>query len=143
MTAEHDRYCRVSANFRKVFDDFHNELRQKVAGGIPINYQHFQKRLMYGLIYDCKYEVKAAIESRNPGSVKGHGIITFIREYDGSVLKAIKEGFEALLENRRALIQLIYPKSTRFGCWGTLNGRGENGKRRAQVTCVYDKKRTE
>ncbi|EYC02231.1 hypothetical protein Y032_0101g3381 [Ancylostoma ceylanicum] len=69
--------CRMAANFRAAFDDFHNDLRQNVSRGVQYNSKSFQKRLMYGLIYDCYLEKIAANETTNPGSAGSYGVVNF------------------------------------------------------------------
>ncbi|RCN45159.1 hypothetical protein ANCCAN_08846 [Ancylostoma caninum] len=135
---ENTNACSIAANFRAAFDDFHNGLRQNVSRGVPYNSIRFQKRLMYGLIYDCELEKKAAEETMNPGSAINYGVVNFTMQYTKSVLKAVKEGLVGLLNNTKALNQVIYPKATRFGCWGIL--KKENKTRQVLSTCVYDKK---
>ncbi|KAL6732104.1 hypothetical protein Aduo_002901 [Ancylostoma duodenale] len=140
IVIERPRACKQPVNLRPIFDDFHNTLRQKVAGGIPLsNTQHVQQRLMYGLIYDCLMEKDADQEVRNPGSVKHLPVVRFTKEYAGRLPTAVKEGFEELLGDRKALIQIIYPKATRFACARTVK-RGTGGRNRIDVACVYDKR---
>ncbi|RCN45156.1 hypothetical protein ANCCAN_08843 [Ancylostoma caninum] len=136
------RACKQPVNLRPIFDNFHNTLRHKVARGIPLNHsQHFQPRLMYGLIYDCLLEKEADKVVRNKGGVDNNlGVIKFSKDYDGRLPKAVKEGFDELIQkDRKALYQVIYPKATRFACARTV-GRGSGGKNRIGVACVYDQK---
>ncbi|EYC02248.1 hypothetical protein Y032_0101g3390 [Ancylostoma ceylanicum] len=135
------RACRQPVNLRPIFDNFHNTLRQKVAGGIPLsNTQHVQQRLMYGLIYDCLLEKEANKVVRNKGGVGNLGVIKFTKDYDGRLPKAVEDGFNELIQkDRLALYQIIYPRATRFACARTV-GRGSGGRNRIGVACVYDKK---
>ncbi|EYC02233.1 hypothetical protein Y032_0101g3382 [Ancylostoma ceylanicum] len=132
--------CKQPVNLRTVFDDFHNNFRQKVAAGMAFGDSYpFQQRLMYGLIYDCALEKKANKEVRNPGSVKDLAVVSFTRDYDFGLPKAVKEGFEEAIQDTRVLKQIIYPKATRFACARNVT-RGNGGKNRVGVACVYDKK---
>ncbi|RCN45155.1 hypothetical protein ANCCAN_08842 [Ancylostoma caninum] len=143
IVIERQRACKQPVNLRPIFDNFHNTLRQKVAGGIPINYQYFQKRLMYGLIYDCLMEKDADKAVRNPNALIDLPVVRFSTEYGGDkgrLPNAVENGFEDLIvKDKKALIQMIYPKATRFACARTVK-RGSPGYSRIDVACVYDKK---
>ncbi|RCN45158.1 hypothetical protein ANCCAN_08845 [Ancylostoma caninum] len=140
------RACNSVVNLRLIYDDFHNTLRQKVAGGIPLsNTQHVQQRLMYGLIYDCLLEKKADQAVRNPGLPVDLPVLRFTKHYGGSLgrlPKVVEEGLHELAQkNRSALFQMIYPKATRFACARTVKReRNGPGYGRVDVACVYDKK---
>ncbi|EYC02236.1 hypothetical protein Y032_0101g3384 [Ancylostoma ceylanicum] len=136
------RACNSVVNLRLIYDDFHNTLRQKVAGGIPINYQYFQRRLMYGLIYDCLLEREADKEVRNPGTVKDLPVLRYYGGSFGRLPKAVEKGLHELAQkNRSALFQMIYPKATRFACARTVKRAGYGlDYAHVDVACIYDKK---
>ncbi|RCN52357.1 hypothetical protein ANCCAN_01399 [Ancylostoma caninum] len=138
------RACNSVVNLRLIYDDFHNTLRQKVAGGIPVNFQHFQKRLMYGLIYDCQLEKEAEKEVRKPGTVKNYPALRFSKLYGGdkgTLSKVVEEGLKELAQNdKKALFQMIYPKATRFACGRTVKRERGTKYGRVDVACIYDKK---
>ncbi|EYC02237.1 hypothetical protein Y032_0101g3385 [Ancylostoma ceylanicum] len=143
IVMDRPRACKQPVNLRPIFDDFHNTLRLKVALGIPLsNTQHVQKRLMYGLIYDCTMEKEADKVVRNPTAKTD---LPVVREYGGSASArrlptAVENGFKDLIQkDRKALIQIIYPKATRFACARTVK-RGTGDRNRIDVACVYDKK---
>ncbi|EYB90218.1 hypothetical protein Y032_0222g2616 [Ancylostoma ceylanicum] len=97
-------------------------------------------REMYGLVYDCGLEKKAARETRRPGNVGDLGAVRFTIDYEGSEMSALNKVLKTLYSDEGAMRQVIYPKATRYGCSARLRRNKKTGVRRMEWVCLYDKK---
>ncbi|EYB90226.1 hypothetical protein Y032_0222g2618 [Ancylostoma ceylanicum] len=140
---DRERLCMVDWKYREAIDKFHNKLRQRVAWGATVNGKELgPEREMYGLVYDCALEKEANNEAKLPGyaDLFHRGLVRFSGEHKGSALSAVEKALKTLYNDENAMRQLIYPKATRFGCWGTLSKGKKKGHQRIDWVCVYDKK---